>query len=86
MGLNLMPRALGAVLASVLLVLLVHEADTQLRSGLDAQAVALLDELLAERMRRHAAAGDGAIVLTSHLAPRFTPTATLDLDGQRGVL
>jgi hypothetical protein len=31
-GPSFMPRALGAVLASVLLVLLAHEADTQLRS------------------------------------------------------
>lgn len=55
-------------------------------NGLDAPAVALLDELLAERMRRHQTAADGAIVLTSHLAPRLTPSAILDLDGQRGVL
>jgi len=55
-------------------------------NGLDAQALALLEALLAERTRRHEAAGDGAIVLTSHLAPRLAPTATLDLDGLRGVL
>lgn len=55
-------------------------------NGLDVQAVALLEESLAQRTRRYEAQGDGAIVLTSHLEPRIAPTFTLDLDGQPGVL
>lgn len=55
-------------------------------NGLDMPAVTLLETLLAQRATRHVAAQDGAIVLTSHLAPRLTPTATLDLDAVPGVL
>jgi ABC-2 type transport system ATP-binding protein len=51
-------------------------------NGLDAQAVALLEDILQERE----AAREGCIVLTSHLAPRIACTHTLDLDQQAGVL
>jgi ABC-2 type transport system ATP-binding protein/heme exporter protein A len=51
-------------------------------NGLDAQAVEVLQEALARRE----AARDACIVLTSHLALRVAPTATLDLDQQLGVL
>ncbi len=51
-------------------------------NGLDAQAVAVLEQELARRE----AARDGCIVLTSHLAPRIACTHTLDLDAQVGVL
>ncbi len=55
-------------------------------NGLDAPAVAVLDDLLAQRAARYVENQDSAIVLTSHLAPRIAPTATLDLDGHPGVL
>jgi ABC-2 type transport system ATP-binding protein/heme exporter protein A len=51
-------------------------------NGLDAQAV----EVLQEDLARREAARDTCIVLTSHLALRVAPTATLDLDQQPGVL
>jgi ABC-2 type transport system ATP-binding protein len=51
-------------------------------NGLDAQAVEALQDMLERRARACAA----CIVLTSHLALRVTPTATLDLDVQPGVL
>jgi ABC-2 type transport system ATP-binding protein/heme exporter protein A len=51
-------------------------------NGLDAQAVEVLQDDLARRER----ARDTCIVLTSHLALRVTPTRTLDLDAQAGVL
>jgi ABC-2 type transport system ATP-binding protein/heme exporter protein A len=51
-------------------------------NGLDAQAVALLEEILQQRD----AARDACIVLTSHLAPRIACTHSLDLDQQPGVL
>ena len=51
-------------------------------NGLDAQAVEVLQDTLAWREQ----ARDTCIVLTSHLALRVAPTATLDLDAQPGVL
>lgn len=51
-------------------------------NGLDAQALELLQACLAERERVRR----GCIVLTSHLALSVTPTVTLDLDAQPGVL
>jgi len=51
-------------------------------NGLDVQAVDVLEGELARR----AGAGSSCIVLTSHLDLRIAPTATLDLDAQRGVL
>jgi len=51
-------------------------------NGLDVQAVDVLEGELARR----ADAGTSCIVLTSHLDLRIAPTATLDLDVQRGVL
>jgi ABC-2 type transport system ATP-binding protein len=51
-------------------------------NGLDVQAVEVLQAALARRE----AARDSCIVLTSHLALRVTPTVTLDLDAQPGVL
>jgi ABC-2 type transport system ATP-binding protein/heme exporter protein A len=51
-------------------------------NGLDVQAVDVLEGELARR----AGAGTSCIVLTSHLDLRIAPTATLDLDAQRGVL
>ena len=55
-------------------------------NGLDVQAVAVLEDILAQRARRHEVQGDGAIVLTSHLEPRIAPTTVLDLDGRSGVV
>jgi ABC-2 type transport system ATP-binding protein/heme exporter protein A len=51
-------------------------------NGLDAQAVALLEDILQQREP----ARDSCIVLTSHLAPCIACTHTLDLDQQAGVL
>jgi ABC-2 type transport system ATP-binding protein len=51
-------------------------------NGLDTHAIEALEMRLAER----AARCDTCIVLTSHLALRFAPTAVLDLDAQPGVL
>jgi len=51
-------------------------------NGLDVQAVEVLQNTLARREQ----ARDTCIVLTSHLALRVAPTATLDLDAQPGVL
>jgi ABC-2 type transport system ATP-binding protein len=59
-------------------------------NGLDAQAVEVLQDLLARRTSASEAAIDSAsascIVLTSHLPLRVAPTLTLDLDGRPGVL
>jgi ABC-2 type transport system ATP-binding protein len=51
-------------------------------NGLDIQAAEVLQTMLAQR----AQARDACIVLTSHVALRVAPTATLDLDGWPGVL
>jgi ABC-2 type transport system ATP-binding protein/heme exporter protein A len=51
-------------------------------NGLDVQAV----DVLEAELGRRAGAGMSCIVLTSHLDLRIAPTATLDLDAQRGVL
>jgi ABC-2 type transport system ATP-binding protein/heme exporter protein A len=51
-------------------------------NGLDTQAVGVLENELARR----AHAGTSCIVLTSHLDLQFSPTTTLDLDAQPGVL
>jgi ABC-2 type transport system ATP-binding protein/heme exporter protein A len=51
-------------------------------NGLDAQAVEVLQDLLARRE----ASRSSCIVLTSHLPLRVAPTLTLDLDDRPGVL